>query len=65
MQETKTIARGLMEFLDQSPVNFYAALTVANRLDAAGYERLDPTQAWDIRPGRFLVFASQGIVTIN
>ena len=51
MQETKTIARGLMEFLDQSPVNFYAALTVANRLDAAGYERLDPTQAWDIRPG--------------
>ena len=51
MQETKTIARGLMEFLDQSPVNFYAALTVANRLDAAGYERLDPTQAWDIKPG--------------
>ena len=51
MQETKTIARGLMEFLDQSPVNFYAALTVVNRLDAAGYERLDPTQAWDIRPG--------------
>lgn len=51
MQETKTIARGLMEFLDKSPVNFYAARTVAERLDAAGYECLDPRDAWEIKPG--------------
>lgn len=51
MQETKTIARGLMEFLDQSPVNFYAARSVTARLDAAGYERLDQREAWDIKPG--------------
>lgn len=51
MQETKTIARGLMEFLDKSPVNFYAARTVAERLDAAGYESLDPRAAWNIKPG--------------
>ena len=40
-----------MEFLDKSPVNFYAARTVASRLDLAGYTRLDPAQAWDIKPG--------------
>lgn len=51
MQETKTIARGLIEFLDKSPVNFYAARTVAERLDAAGYVRLDPKDAWNIRRG--------------
>lgn len=51
MQETKTIAQGLMEFLDKSPVNFYAAHTVAQRLDAAGYTCLDPRLKWDIKPG--------------
>lgn len=51
MQDNKTIVRGLMEFLDQSPVNFYAARTVASRLDDAGYECLDPREAWDIKPG--------------
>lgn len=51
MQETKTIAQGLMEFLNQSPVNFYAARTVTARLDAAGYERLDQRDAWTIKPG--------------
>ena len=51
MQDNKTIVRGLMEFLDQSPVNFYAARTVASRLDAAGYECLDPREAWNIKPG--------------
>lgn len=51
MQDTKTIARGLMEFLDKSPVNFYAARTVTERLDAAGYECLDPRDTWDIKPG--------------
>lgn len=40
-----------MEFLDKSPVNFYAARTVAERLDAAGYESLDPRDAWNIKPG--------------
>ena len=51
MQEVNIIARDLMEFLDKSPVNFYAARTVASRLDLAGYTRLDPAQAWDIKPG--------------
>ena len=51
MREVKAIARGLIEFLDQSPVNFYAARTVAERLDAAGYVCLDPKDAWNIAPG--------------
>lgn len=51
MQEVNIIARDLMEFLDKSPVNFYAARTVAERLDMAGYTRLDQSEAWDIKPG--------------
>ncbi|MDE6393915.1 MAG: M18 family aminopeptidase, partial [Duncaniella sp.] len=51
MREVKAIARGLIEFLDKSPVNFYAAHTVTERLDAAGYTRLDPKDAWNIVPG--------------
>lgn len=51
MREVKAIARGLIEFLDKSPVNFYAARTVTERLDAAGYTRLDPKDSWSILPG--------------
>ena len=51
MREVKAIARGLIEFLDKSPVNFYAARTVAERLDAAGYVCIDPKDAWNIAPG--------------
>lgn len=51
MREKKDIVSGLLEFLDKSPVNFYAARTVTERLDASGYTRLDPKDAWNIVPG--------------
>lgn len=51
MDNIKANARGLMEFLDKSPVNFYAVKTVADRLDAEGFTRLDQREAWDLKPG--------------
>ena len=41
----------LIEFLNNSPVNFLAAETVTTALDAAGFTRLDPSEAWHITPG--------------
>ncbi len=35
----------LIDFLNESPVNFLAVQAIAKRLEAAGYRRLDPTQA--------------------
>ena len=35
----------LIDFLNESPVNFLAVQAIAKRLDAAGYHRIDPTQA--------------------
>lgn len=51
MEETKVIARSLMEFLDKSPVNFLAVKTVSTQLDEAGFTRLDPRDKWDLKPG--------------
>lgn len=67
MQEVKAIARDLMEFLDASPVNFYAARTVATRLDKAGYTRLDPAEAWDIKPGGkyYMVKNDSAVFAVN
>lgn len=51
MEEIKQNARRLMEFLDKSPVNFFAVRTVAERLDAEGFTRLDPRDRWNLVPG--------------
>lgn len=67
MQEVKAIARDLMEFLDASPVNFYAARTLAGRLDQAGYTRLDPAEAWHIKPGGkyYMVKNDSAVFAVN
>lgn len=67
MQEVKAIARDLMEFLDASPVNFYAARTLAGRLDQAGYTRLDPAEAWNIKPGGkyYMVKNDSAVFAVN
>ncbi len=42
----------LMQFLDASPVNFFACSETCRRLDEAGFTRLDPTAAWkEFKPG--------------
>src|SRR3954466_1122835 len=39
-------ARDLIDFIDASPSPFHACATAAARLDAAGFTRLDETDAW-------------------
>ncbi len=51
MEDAKLSARSLMEFLDQSPVNFLAVKTVSRHLDDAGFARLDPSESWQLAPG--------------
>lgn len=42
---------GLMQFLNDSPVNFYAVASVSRRLEAEGFTRLDPRKRWQLTPG--------------
>lgn len=51
MEDIKVTARNLMEFLNESPVNFLAVKTVRRHLDAAGFTMLDPTARWQLQPG--------------
>lgn len=45
-------AQSLMNFLDRSVCNIWAVDTVTRTLDAKGFTRLDPREAWTIEPGR-------------
>ena len=49
-QESNRRTRSLMEFLDRSPVNFYAVHTAAALLESAGYQRLDARDEWHLEP---------------
>ena len=44
-------ADSLIDFLNDSPVNFLAAKTITGMLDDAGFSRLDPSDPWDLLPG--------------
>ncbi|MCM1164240.1 MAG: M18 family aminopeptidase [Muribaculaceae bacterium] len=46
-----TDIRSLMEFLDKSPVNYFAVRSAAELLDAAGFKPLDAADAWHLEPG--------------
>ncbi|MEW6311892.1 MAG: M18 family aminopeptidase, partial [Pseudomonadota bacterium] len=46
-----TFNQGLIEFLRASPTPFHATASLANRLQAAGYQRLDERDAWQLEPG--------------
>ncbi len=41
----------LCEFLDSSPLNFWAVETMRQRLDAAGFRQLDMRYEWNVEPG--------------
>lgn len=43
--------QGLVDFLSSSPTPFHATASLARRLDAAGYQRLDEREAWSVQPG--------------
>ncbi|MCC5882308.1 MAG: M18 family aminopeptidase [Halomonas sp.] len=46
----------LLEFLHRSPSPWHAVASMSERLDAAGFRRLDESQTWQLTPGeRFYV----------
>ncbi len=49
--ENNAVVSDLMTFLDRSSVNFLAAEEVCNRLDDAGFIRLNPAEKWDLKKG--------------
>ncbi|MBA1187482.1 M18 family aminopeptidase [Pseudomonas entomophila] len=46
-----TLNRGLIDFLKASPTPFHATASIAQRLEAAGYRRLDERERWTTVPG--------------
>ncbi len=52
----RSLAQDLLAYIDASPSPFHAVAETAQRLDAAGYQRLDEGDAWELAPGaRFYV----------
>ena len=49
--QKEEINRGLLDFLDKSPVSFYAVSNMRQMLDAAGAERLLEGTRWELKPG--------------
>ncbi len=45
------LTQGLIDFLKASPTPFHATATLAQRLEAAGYQPLDERQPWQCEPG--------------
>lgn len=43
--------QGLIDFLNASPTPFHATASLAQRLEAAGFQRLDERQSWSIEAG--------------
>ncbi len=43
--------QGLVDFLASSPTPFHATASLARRLEAAGYQRLDERETWAVQPG--------------
>ncbi|WP_010629234.1 M18 family aminopeptidase [Halomonas sp. KM-1] len=50
----------LLEFLNRSPTPWHAVSAMAERLDAAGFRRLDESQAWEVSPGERLYVTRNG-----
>ena len=49
--ENTSLINDLMTFLYRSSVNFLAAEELCNRLDQAGFSRLDPAEKWNLEKG--------------
>lgn len=49
-------------FVQASPSSYHAAEEVARRLEAAGFDRLDETEAWPSTPGRRVVVRDGAVI---
>ena len=53
-------SQSLIEFIQASPTPFHAAMSLAERLQAAGYQQLDEREEWAIEEGgRYYVLRNQ------
>lgn len=50
-QTTEDFNAGLRAFLDASPTPFHAVSSMIALLEDGGYQGLDETQSWDLKPG--------------
>lgn len=55
--------KDLKEYLDSSPVNFFAAQSAIERLEKAGFSLLDPADRWELKPGdrRYIIKNSSAV----
>ncbi len=59
-EDVRAHADDLINFLNDSPCNFWAVATAASRLDEAGFKRLDLRDEWDLEPGGKYYTAKNG-----
>lgn len=53
----------LMKWLDSATCNFLAAKTITDELDKAGFQRLDPTQKWNLKAsGKYYIVKNDSAV---
>lgn len=67
MQDIETFNHDLLDFLAESPTPFHAVSSMARRLDAAGFEALQESDAWQLQAnGRYYVIRNgSAIVAFN
>lgn len=60
-------ARDLCKYLDESPSPFHAVLETIRRLEAAGFTRLNESDAWQLGPGdaRYVTRADSSIIAFR
>ncbi len=60
--QLRDTARELGTFIDASPSPFHVCRTVAESLEADGFDRLDEATAWPAAPGRYYVVRGGSLV---
>jgi aspartyl aminopeptidase len=62
MERSNVFAKDLCSFIDASPSPFHVCTTVAGRLEAAGFVRVQEHQAWPVAAGRFYLIRAGSLV---
>jgi aspartyl aminopeptidase len=61
-EQHRAHAEGLCEFVDASPSPFHVVAHVGQTLEAAGFGRLDETDAWPADPGQYFTVRGGSLV---
>ena len=60
--EPKQVVRGMLDYIDASPSPYHAVAGAAQRLDAAGFKRLEEIDAWHPGGGRHYLVRAGSLV---